>query len=185
MNSKKLAGVAGCVCAMMVNALAEDAGAKNSSAAKPVEKAAANAPAAPDAVPPTRKTATETLQDLGAVTPRYPAHPPATKAGAPGKVTAAKLANITMPTPPPAPRPEKKPTAPTGNFVWVPGHYVPLKDEWHWVAGEWGVPATPSSVWIESTYDPKTKSWSPGYWQPDRADADDPSASPKTSPNGY
>jgi hypothetical protein len=73
-----------------------------------------------------------------------------------------------METPPPPVRPEKKPSIPAPGMVWVPGHWVAVKGEWQWRPGEWGVPATPISVWIDAYYDPKTKHWSPGYWQPDR-----------------
>ena len=66
-------------------------------------------------------------------------------------------------------------------MVWVPGHWTPVKGEWYWVAGEWGVPATPVSVWIEASYDAKTKQWSPGYWQPDRLQPDETERSEKES----
>ncbi len=77
-------------------------------------------------------------------------------------------APVAMKTPPPALRPETKPTAPAQGLVWVPGHWVAVKGEWHWTAGVWSVPATPISVWIEARYDAKTNEWTPGYWQPDR-----------------
>lgn len=93
--------------------------------------------------------------------------------------------------PPPVPRPETKPPAPAAGYVWVPGHYMPVKGEWQWVAGEWGVPATPSSVWIDARYDAKVKYWTPGYWQPDRP-TPEPSAPTKdgkeaapAAPGGY
>jgi hypothetical protein len=76
---------------------------------------------------------------------------------------------IAMETPPPSPRAEKKPPLPTPGLVWMPGHWTPVKGEWQWTPGEWGIPATPVSVWIEPRYDAKTKHWRPGYWQPDRA----------------
>jgi hypothetical protein len=72
-------------------------------------------------------------------------------------------------TPPPAAREEKKPPSPGAGLVWVPGHWVPVKGEWQWRPGEWGFPATPISVWIEAKYDDKSKQWTAGYWQPDRA----------------
>lgn len=73
-----------------------------------------------------------------------------------------------METPPPPPRQEEKPASPAGGLIWVPGHWRPVKGEWTWVKGEWGFPPTPVSVWIEPRYDPVTKQWSAGYWQPDR-----------------
>lgn len=76
-----------------------------------------------------------------------------------------------MPTPPPAPRTETKPPAPAENLVWVPGHWAPQDGQWNWVAGQWSVPATPVSVWIEAKYDPAAKRWDAGYWQPDRPDS--------------
>jgi len=71
-------------------------------------------------------------------------------------------------TAPPAARAEEKPPMPTQGLVWVPGHWTPEKGSWQWTPGEWGIPATPISVWIEAKYDPATKQWTPGYWQPDR-----------------
>ena len=73
-----------------------------------------------------------------------------------------------METPPPPLRAEKKPPMPAPGLVWVPGHWAPVKGEWQWTPGEWGVPATPISVWIDAKYDSKTKQWHAGYWQPDR-----------------
>lgn len=71
-------------------------------------------------------------------------------------------------TPPPSPRAEEKPPMPTQGLVWVPGYWRPGKEGWKWTPGEWDVPATPISVWIEARYDAATKQWTPGYWQPDR-----------------
>lgn len=79
-----------------------------------------------------------------------------------------------METPPPALRSETKPPMPAQGMVWVPGHWIPVKGEWQWTAGHWGIPATPISVWIDAKYDPKTKQWSPGYWQPDRVTPEQP-----------
>ena len=73
-----------------------------------------------------------------------------------------------METPPPAARKETRPKSPEPGLVWVPGHWRPVQGEWTWVNGEWGFPPTPVSVWIEPKYDPVTKQWSAGYWQPDR-----------------
>ena len=87
-----------------------------------------------------------------------------------------------MDTPPPAPRAEAKPPSPVAGYVWVPGHWVPVKGEWQWIAGVWSVPATPSSLWIPSKYDAKTKKWSAGYWQPDRVQPINPPASEKSAP---
>jgi hypothetical protein len=161
---------------------------------EPASAAVAAPPAAPSssavaspstpAVPAPTTTA-EALQKLGVPAPRYPAHPPPKKPGERAQATGATSAKIIMATPPPPSRAETKPAAPAGNFVWVPGHYVPLNNEWRWVAGEWGVPATPASVWIEASYDPKTKSWSPGYWQPDRPETYDPGSPGKAAGNGY
>jgi hypothetical protein len=69
--------------------------------------------------------------------------------------------------PPPSPRVETKLAAPGNNYVWKPGHWTPVQGEWQWTPGEWAVPPTPISVWIEGTYDGKTRRWSPGYWEPD------------------
>lgn len=100
---------------------------------------------------------------------RYVAHPSPeekeTERRAEPRVTSP---DFEIAQPPPAPRPETKPTQPVTGYVWVPGHYMPLKGEWRWVKGEWAVPATPASVWIPARYDEQEKKWSPGYWQPDR-----------------
>lgn len=79
-----------------------------------------------------------------------------------------------METPPPAPRTETKTPAPAPGYVWMPGHWTPVKGEWQWTPGEWGLPPTAASVWIEGKYDSKTKQWSGGYWQPDRPDSYEP-----------
>ncbi len=97
---------------------------------------------------------------------RYVAHPgskPNSKV-APSEVTTPDFA---MAGPPPPPRVETKVAAPGATYVWVPGHFMPVKGEWRWVRGEWAVPATVISVWIAARYDEKDKKWSPGYWQPD------------------
>jgi hypothetical protein len=78
---------------------------------------------------------------------------------------------IVMESPPPPPRVETKIPSSVPGLVWVPGHWTPVKSEWQWTAGEWSVPATAASVWIEPRYDPKTKQWTAGYWQPDREQA--------------
>lgn len=86
-------------------------------------------------------------------------------------------------TPPPSLRAETKTSAPAPGYVWMPGHWAPVKGEWQWKPGEWGVPATPSSVWIEPKYDSKTTHWSAGYWQPDRAGSYEPEAPQKDPPS--
>lgn len=89
---------------------------------------------------------------------------------------------VRMETPPPSPRTEKKPPLPATGLVWMPGHWTPVKGEWQWTPGEWGIPATPVSVWIEPRYDAKTKQWRPGYWQPDRAAPYEPEKSQDDHP---
>jgi hypothetical protein len=100
---------------------------------------------------------------------QYVAHP--TPPPPPGKITPpqVKTPDFKMDEPPPAARTETKPEAPAAGYVWVPGHYMPVKGQWRWVRGEWAVPATPISVWIPARYDEDDKKWSPGYWQPDVA----------------
>ena len=70
-------------------------------------------------------------------------------------------------TPPPKPLAETKPAAPGPKYIWVAGHYIPVKGQWQWVAGRWSMPPTVESVWIQGTYDATTKHWSEGHWQPD------------------
>jgi hypothetical protein len=142
-------------------------------------------------------TMAEALQKIAAAPPRYPAHPPTTEEGerpAAKAVTspAAAAPKFVMSTPPPPPRAETKPPAPGKDYVWVPGHYMPIEGKWRWVNGEWSVPATPTSVWIQAVYDAETKNWNPGYWQPDRPPANEPpppakgeGAAGTAKPNGY
>jgi hypothetical protein len=89
---------------------------------------------------------------------------------------------LTVDTPPPAPRTETKPPSPASDLVWVPGHWIPVKGEWQWKRGEWGFPATPVSVWIEAKYDPKTKHWTAGYWQPDKPSPPEPAGKQADQP---
>ena len=89
---------------------------------------------------------------------------------------------VRMDTPPPPLRTEKKSPLPAPGLVWVPGHWTPVEGKWQWTAGEWGIPATPVSVWIDASYDPKTKHWSPGYWQPDRIQPYESEKSDKEQP---
>lgn len=120
---------------------------------------------------------------------RYVAHPPKE-----GNAVISKP-KVTTPDfdiaePPPAPRSETKPEAPGPGYVWVEGHYMPVKGQWRWVRGEWAVPALPISVWIPARYDEKEKTWSPGYWQPDVPAAIPPpepakDGKPAAPPNGY
>jgi hypothetical protein len=142
--------------------------------AKPAPDSAKAPPAAADAKQPAEKTA---------------ALPPALAESQ--AIEEAKRAHILPPTdpfkidtPPPAPRVETKPPSPAAGTVWIPGHWRPVKGAWQWTPGEWGVPATAASVWIEPRYDPKMKVWSPGYWQPDRAQSYEPDVLEKepTSP---
>lgn len=86
-----------------------------------------------------------------------------------------------METPPPAPRAETKTPPPAAGYTWMPGHWMPVKGEWKWMPGEWGVPPTAASVWIEGKYDSKTKEWTAGYWQPDRAESYEPNVLEKES----
>jgi len=115
---------------------------------------------------------------------RYVAHPtatsPASTSGMPSEPVVT-TPDFQMDTPPPAPREETKPEAPAAGYVWVPGHYMPVKREWRWVRGEWAVPAQPISVWIPAKYDAKEKKWAPGYWQPDATTPNEPPA-PKNPP---
>jgi hypothetical protein len=138
--------------------------------------------ARPSATPATSATAVQ----KPAPTPAEKAKPAASQASS--AVTASKQSDadraleeanekhirpahtlVAMETPPPSPRTEKEPPLPAPGLVWMPGHWTPVKGEWQWTPGEWGIPATPVSVWIEPRYDAKTKQWRPGYWQPDRA----------------
>ncbi len=108
---------------------------------------------------------------------KYVAHPePSGERRAPARTTSP---DFEMSTPPPLPRAETKSAIPESGFVWVPGHYMPVKGEWRWVRGEWAPPATPESVWIPASYDAKEKKWSPGYWQPDRPYTPEPASPTK------
>jgi WXXGXW repeat (2 copies) len=108
----------------------------------------------------------------------YVAHPPKdpNELVAKPKVTTP---DFDIAEPPPPARPETKPEAPAPGYVWVEGHYMPVKGQWRWVRGEWAVPALPISVWISARYDEKGKTWAPGYWQPDVASTVAPAETPK------
>jgi hypothetical protein len=82
-------------------------------------------------------------------------------------------------TPPPPARAETKPASPDPKYAWVAGHYIPVKGEWQWVAGKWAMPPTVESVWIQGSYDAKTKRWSEGHWQPDGKPATKPELNEK------
>lgn len=116
---------------------------------------------------------------------KYVAHPRISGAGeatAPGSDVPD---GFEIATPPPAPRAESRPASPGPGLVWVPGHYMPVKGEWRWVRGEWAGPATPASVWIQGQYDAEKKTWSPGYWQPDRPAPAEVSAKDGAGTAGY
>ena len=115
---------------------------------------------------------------------KYVAHPASSQAGERRVQARIVSPDFEMEEPPPPPRSETKPASPDPSYVWVAGHYMPVKGEWRWVRGEWAVPATPSSVWIPASYDAKEKKWSPGYWQPDKPSASEsePPAKDGTTP---
>ncbi len=124
----------------------------------------------------------EAEQKVATAPVRYPAHPAAEKKDE----AAATKPDFIIAAPPPAPPTETKPAAPGPNLVWVPGHYMPTRGKWSWVAGAWSVPATPSSVWIPARYDAPEKRWTPGYWQPDRpASSDTDPANPSSDNPTY
>ncbi|MEO6004295.1 MAG: YXWGXW repeat-containing protein [Opitutus sp.] len=142
------------------------------------------------AKPPASAPASPTNSAPAAAKPAKKEKPEAVKAAAPSakaiEKTAPELATsklleeanknhirparegVRMETAPPAVRSEEKPPIPAQGMVWVAGHWRPVNGKWEWTAGEWGVPATPISVWIEPKYDPQAKQWMAGYWQPDR-----------------
>ncbi len=151
-----------------------------------ITPARAAAPKAPPVI-----SLDEAQQKVATAPVRYPAHPaPAPRASATAATEPASTQppatkpDFVMAAPPPAPRPETKPAAPAANLVWVPGHYMPVKGQWVWVAGEWSTPATPSSVWIPARYETAEKSWTPGYWQPDRPAPTDPNAPASEAADG-
>ena len=156
------------------------------SSAWSAESSAKSAPPArtsetpPAAVAPSPRSSAESKESVAEKKPAAAAQPVA-PAKLPPELAASKVVEaaneehieqgrdrFAMETPPPPIRAEKKPPIPASGMVWVPGHWVPVKGEWQWRSGEWGVPATPISVWIDAKYDSKAKQWSPGYWQPDR-----------------
>ncbi len=71
-----------------------------------------------------------------------------------------------IPTAPPAPPSEQTLPQPGANYVWVPGHYVPVERKWTWTAGKWMIPPDPKAIWIQGRYVVETQRWSSGYWQP-------------------
>lgn len=196
-----LASLSG-VLAALAAASAENQPTASSPATSPATAASAQISAPTPAGPAPAITETEALKKAAVSQPNYPAHP-STNSPRPSQSSdeplvhtgASTFGSNTDPniisTPPPPSRPENRPPAPAGVYVWVPGHFAPVKGEWQWVPGEWSVPATPSSVWIEGRYDEKAKRYSPGYWQPDRPPAPQTNGdgvvkeSPVTAPGGY
>src|SRR5688572_4851481 len=134
MKTRHRLAIVGICGTLVVNVFGQDADPKASPPKAPPAKSSA-APGAAVPAEPAPVTTAETLQKLGMPAPRYPAHPPEKKASGGSQVTVPTTPKFVMATPPPALRPETKPAAPAGNYVWVPGHYVPLNDEWRWVAG--------------------------------------------------
>jgi hypothetical protein len=111
-----------------------------------------------------------------------PNPPPATPHG--GSATFGEATDpAIIATPPPKPLAETKPAAPGPLYVWVAGHHIPVKGEWVWVAGKWSLPPTVESVWIQGSYDAKSKHWSEAHWQPDGTPTPkaDPAAKGSTS----
>jgi hypothetical protein len=76
---------------------------------------------------------------------------------APGQVQTAPAAlppetNLIAPIPPPPPLAESVPGAPSGEYVWVPGHWG-WNGAWFWISGRW----TPKPY--------VTARWAPGRWE--------------------
>ncbi len=156
----------------------------NTPPAPPVEAPAPKpAPLPSPAIPSVEKK----LPPLQEAVPSKPLPPELAESKATEQAIAAHIKSPRTPVPiaapPPSPRAEKKLPAPAEGYVWVPGHWRPVAGQWQWTAGEWATPATPASVWMEPSYDPKAKQWSSGYWQPDRAESYETDTAPKDAPS--
>lgn len=173
------------VCGLLAASASADNTAAPAAPARPLETPSAST-AAPTS--PGRPTTTATASETKASEPtQAPSPSPALEANQAAEE--AKRAHIRpateplmMDTPPPPAPADVKPPRPDASYVWVPGHWSPVQGEWKWQAGEWAVPATPASVWIDPKYDPKTKQWSAGYWQPDRPQSYDAEVAPTDAP---
>jgi hypothetical protein len=180
MKAKSPLVIAGLFGVLASNAWSADnstkaAPAAEASAAKPVAPAAAPHPASAAPVQAIVENDKSTATQVGSAKKLPPATAEAKAVEAATKEHIQPVHDrYRMETPPPALRPETKPPMPAQGMVWVPGHWIPVKGEWQWTAGHWGIPATPISVWIDAKYDPKSKQWSPGYWQPDGATPEPP-----------
>lgn len=145
-----------------------------------------SAPKPPPLPSPAIPSAEKKLPPTTEAVPSKPLPPELAESKATEKAIAAHIKSprtpVTIAVPPPLPLVEKKLPAPAEGFVWVPGHWRPVAAQWQWTPGEWATPATPVSVWIEPSYDPKTRQWISGYWQPDRAESYEAATTPKDAP---
>lgn len=131
---------------------------KTAGTAKSAPPARADADAAKDASK--RGTAAATTKNGG--------HPPTTAFERAVDPTVIR-------TPPPPPVKERIPPPPGADYIWVPGHYVPIERVWTWTAGKWTVPPDSKAIWIEGRYDVQTQRWTAGYWQPGDPSPQNPS----------
>lgn len=80
--------------------------------------------------------------------------------------TLGTVAAVSAPNPPPAAPAETVPVSPGQNYQWVPGHFTLTNGQWNWMRGTWVVPPSNGAVWVDGRYDPATRRWTPGHWEP-------------------
>ncbi|MFN7140280.1 MAG: hypothetical protein ACK4UN_13170, partial [Limisphaerales bacterium] len=68
---------------------------------------------------------------------------------------------------PPAPQQEVVGVPPSGEHVWIPGHWSRSGDRWVWVSGRWEARPTPVSVYVPGHWESRGDGyvWREGYWK--------------------
>ena len=90
-------------------------------------------------------------------------------AGAPTPVSTRTTVRetVTVDAPPPAPQVETIGVAPSGEHVWVPGHWSREGDRWVWMSGRWEMRPTPTAVYVPGHWEAQGSGyvWREGYWK--------------------
>ncbi|MBA4149883.1 MAG: YXWGXW repeat-containing protein [Verrucomicrobia bacterium] len=68
---------------------------------------------------------------------------------------------------PPVPQVEAVGVAPSGEHVWVPGHWMRQGDRWVWMSGRYDLRPTPTAVYMPGHWDRQGNGfvWREGYWK--------------------
>ena len=70
---------------------------------------------------------------------------------------------------PPAAKDEVRPAAPSGDHVWIKGHWEwsVSEETWIWAVGFWAVPPDEGATWVDPEYGDNNGDWMyvPGHWR--------------------